>query len=52
MVGESDHSRLLFVSKEEFVEQLVLILDQHSQPVEVRTKKFRAWRMVDIVIDF
>lgn len=38
---ESLHSRLFFVSKEEFVNQLDILLAQRSQPTETRVKGYR-----------
>ncbi len=40
-VDSSIHNRLYFVSKDEFVSQLDLILAQQSQPEEVRAKGYR-----------
>lgn len=40
-VDQSYHSRLYFVSKEDLVKQLDLILAQQSKPTEVRAKGYR-----------
>jgi hypothetical protein len=40
-IDKSFHSRLYFVSKEDFVKQLDLLLAQQSKPKEVRAKGYR-----------
>ena len=40
-VEQSFHSLLYFVSKDEFVSQLDLLLAQRSQPTEIRAKGYR-----------
>lgn len=40
-IDQSFHNRLYFVSKDEFVNQLDLLLSQKSQPTETRAKGYR-----------
>jgi hypothetical protein len=40
-IADSFHNRLFFVSKDDFVTQLDLLLVQRSQPTETRAKGYR-----------